>query len=69
MASFNYAIKTEKSIERGERYFTVVAWGSKKLMQEWAEINDAHPETIESRITREKDGKVVHHYKREDKQA
>lgn len=62
MAAFNYAVKTTKSIERGENYYTVIAWGTKKRMQEWAKMFDAEPDTIASKITREKDGKVVYSY-------
>lgn len=65
MAAFNYAVKTK----RKPNYYTVIASGTKKYMQEWAEIYDALPDTIASRITREKDGKVVHSYKRKDKRS
>jgi hypothetical protein len=68
MAAFNYAVKTKKSIERGENYYTVIAHGTKKQMLEYAEKLDAHPETVASKVTREKDGEVVHSYKREGKQ-
>lgn len=64
MAAFNYAVKTKKSIERGEDYYTVIAWGTKKLMLEYADRFDALPDTIASKITREKDGKVVQSYVR-----
>lgn len=60
MAAFNYAVKTEKSKD----YYTVIAWGTKKRMQEWAEKFDAMPDTIASKITRENDGKVVQSYAR-----
>lgn len=64
MAAFKYAVKTEKTIERGEAYYTVIAWGTKKLMQEWAEKFDAIPTTVASRIIRERDGAVVQEYNR-----
>lgn len=64
MAAFNYAVKTAKSIERGEDYYTVIAHGTKKQMLGWAKMLDAHPETIASKITREKDDKVVQSYMR-----
>lgn len=60
MAAFNYAVKTEKSND----YYTVIAWGTKTRMQEWAKMFDAKPETIASKITRERDGKVVQSYTR-----
>lgn len=61
---FAYAVKTEKSIERGEEYYTVIAHGTKKQMLEIAERLDAHPETVASKITRDKDGAIVHSYQR-----
>ena len=61
---FAYAVKTEKSIERGEGYYTVIAHGTKKRMLEYAEKLDAHPETVASKITRESDGAIVHSYER-----
>ena len=64
MAAFNYAVKTEKSIERGEDYYTVIAYGTKKTMLEWADKFDAMPDTVASRIVREKDGAIVHSYER-----
>jgi hypothetical protein len=64
MAAFNYAVKVEDENGFSEKYFTVIAWGTKKRMMEWAKHFDADPRTVESRITREKDGKVVHSYTR-----
>ena len=57
---FEYAVKTEISNE----YFTVLAHGTKRDMLKFAEKFDAHPETIESKITRRKDSKIVHYYVR-----
>lgn len=64
MADFSYAIKTDKSIENGENYFTVIAWGTKRQMMEWAKTFDAMPDTVESKITRSKDKAIVHSYRR-----
>ena len=60
MENFTYAVKTVKSNDS----FIVLCSGTKKRMLEVAEIFDAHAETIESRIRRENDGKIVHHYVR-----
>ena len=57
---FEYAVKTEISNE----YFTVLAHGTKKDMLKFAEQFDAHPETLESKITHKKDNAIVHHYTR-----
>lgn len=65
MTSFTYAVKTDKGIGRGDAYFTVIASGTKKDMLKQAEVFDAHPETVESKITRESDGEIIHHYFRE----
>ena len=60
MGNFSYSIKTDRSRD----YFTVVAWGTLKRMNEFAEVFDKNPETVESRIVRKRDGKVVRHYER-----
>ena len=60
MSRFNYAVKTEMSPD----YFTVMRVGTLKHVTEWADFLDAHPETIESRIVRESDGKIIREYKR-----
>lgn len=61
---FTYSVKTKKSLERGESYYTVIAHGTKKQMLEWAEKFDALPETIASKVTREKDGEVIRSYEK-----
>lgn len=60
MGGFSYSVKTDKSRD----YFTVMAWGTLRRMLEFAKVFDGNPETVESRIVRERDGKVVRHYEK-----
>lgn len=62
---FAYKVKTDKGVKEGKNYFTVIAHGTKRDMLEMAKTFDAHPETVASRVVREKDGKAVHCYERQ----
>lgn len=64
MAAFNYAVKTEKTIEQGQSYYTVVARGTLKEMKKYARLFDALSDTVASRITRERDGAILQEYSR-----